>query len=214
MIHIPTSDGRPVGTTHENGAKSLLIKDDPSKFNEHIKQYDLPITWNTDVECLSLNEDLLKRGKRCIGQQIRFNSKPLGIGMCYCCGNILWSRVDNCHTYLVAIKIEERNIPASAYQKVMCHEDKSILLDYQHKSGKLYACTVCKSLKSPSELTSELHVGKVKMDCKNLPVDQWDMQYPKDILALKIMQSGTVPEWLKCLVIMIEAKYARMIQKY
>ena len=76
-------------------------------------------------------------------------------------------------------------MPAIAYQKVMYHKNNSSLLDYRHKSGKLYACTVCKSLKSPSELTSELYVGKVKMDGKNLPVEQWDMQYPKEILALK-----------------------------
>ena len=66
-----------------------------------------------------------------------------------------------------------------------------------------------------------LMVGKVKMDGKNLPVDQWDMQYPKDILALKIMQSSTVPDNVVMAEIPryndtsnVEAKYARMIQKY
>ena len=53
-----------------------------------MKQYDLPITWNTSVECLSINDDLLKKDRKSIGQQIRFDSKPLGIGMCYCCGSV------------------------------------------------------------------------------------------------------------------------------
>ena len=170
------SGGRPLGTTHDNGAKSSLIEDNESELTEHMKQYDLPITWNTSVECLSLNDDLLKRGKKCIGQQIRFDSKPLGIGMCYCCGSVLWSRVDNCHTNLVNLDIEEKNIPARAYLKVMSHNnDRKIILQYRHKSGKLFACTVCKSFKSPSEFNSEMHVGKVKVDGDVLPVHEWDM---------------------------------------
>ena len=58
------SDGQPLGTTHENGTKSLLIEDNECELTEHIKQYDLSITWNTSVECFSLNDDLLKRGKK------------------------------------------------------------------------------------------------------------------------------------------------------
>ena len=149
-----------------------------------MKQYNLPVTWNTDVECLSLNDNLLNRGRKLIGQQIRFDSKPLGIGMCYCCGSILWSRVDNCHTNLVNVNIEEKNIPAVVYQKLMIHSNTTVL-EYRHKSGKLYACTVCKSFKSPSELPCEFHVGKVKIDGQVLPVDKWDMAYPKEILSLK-----------------------------
>ena len=180
------SDGRPLGTTHDNGAKSSLIEDNAPELTEHIKQYDLPIMWNTNGECLSLNDELLNRGRKCIGQQVRFDSKPLGIGMCYCCGSILWSRVDNSHTSLVTVDIEEENIPALAYQKVMCHNNnKESVLQYRHKSGKLYACTVCKSFKSPSEFTSELHVGKIKTDGLILPVHEWDMGYPQEILLLK-----------------------------
>ena len=144
----------------------------------------MPVTWNTDVECLSLNDNLLSRGRKLIGQQIRFDSKPLGVGMCYCCVSILWSRVDNCHTNLVNVNIEEKNIPAVVYQKVMSHSNKTVL-EYRHKSGKLYACTVCKSFKSPSELPCEFYVGKVKIDGQVLPVDKWYMAYPKEILSLK-----------------------------
>ena len=106
-VGFAVSTGRPQGTTFHNGAKSALIEDDTCKLNEHIKQYDLPLIWNTDVKCLSLNDDLINRGRKLIGQQVRFDSKPLGIGMCYCCGSILWSRVDNCHTNLVAVVIED-----------------------------------------------------------------------------------------------------------
>ena len=178
------SSGHPLGVTYDNGAKSSLIEDNPCKLNEHMKQYNLPVTWNTDVECLSLNDNLLSRGRKLIGQQIRFDSKPLGIGMCYCCGSILWSRVDNCHTNLVNVNIEKKNIPALVYQKLMSHSNMTVL-EYRHKSGKLYACTVCKSFRSPSELPCEFHVGKVKIDGQVLPVDKWDMAYPKEILSLK-----------------------------
>jgi len=160
----------------------LFIEDDASKLTEHIMQYDLPNTWNTNKECLSLNDDMLNRCKKFIGQQIIFDSKPLGIGMCYCCGSILWSRVDNSHTNLVTVNIVEKNIRAVAYQKAMRHINESVL-EYRHKSGKLYACTVCKSFKSPSDLTSNFHVGKVKINdqLQVLPVEQWDMEYPKEI---------------------------------
>ena len=100
-----------------------------------------------------------------VGKQIRFDSKPLlGEAMCYCCGSILWSRVDNCHTNLVDICINEEDIPAVAYQKVKCH-NKDNILQYHHKNGRLYACSVCKSFSAPSELNIEFHV----------PIEEWDM---------------------------------------
>ena len=68
---------------------------------DHLSQYpDLTRKWNTDRTSTSISSELLKRGKRHIGQHVCFDSKPLGIGMCYCCGAILWSRVDNSHTTL------------------------------------------------------------------------------------------------------------------
>ena len=80
------STGRPLGTTYNNSSKSSLIEDDPGKLNEHIK-YDVPLTWNTDINCLSLNKDMINRGRKMIGQLVRFDSKPLGIGIStYACG--------------------------------------------------------------------------------------------------------------------------------
>ena len=66
---------------------------------------------------LSLSDELMARAQKRIAQQIRFDCKPLAIGMCYCCGSILWSRVDNSHTNLVDIELTENQIPAVAYQK-------------------------------------------------------------------------------------------------
>ena len=59
------------------------------------------------------------------------------------------------------------------------------MLQYRHKSGKLYACSVCKSFKSPTELNTDFHVGKVKENGKILSVDKWDMAYPNEITELK-----------------------------
>ena len=97
--------------------------------------------------------------------------------MCYCCGSILWSRVDNCHMNLVDIQIDDKSIPVIAYQKVLYQNNGTMLLSC-HKSGKLYACSVCKLFKSPTELKTDFHVGKVTENGKILSVDKWDMAYP------------------------------------
>ena len=111
--------------------------------------------------------------------QIRFDSKPLAIGMCYCCWSILWSRVDNSHTNLVDINLTEEQIPAVAYQKALLIAGKG-LLEYRHKSGKLYACAVCKTFKFPSDY--KLHIGYLD---EKLPIQNWDMTFPEVILNLK-----------------------------
>ena len=104
--------------------------------------------------------------------------------MCYCCSSILWSRVDNYHTNLVDICLNEKDVPVVGYQKVKCH-NKDNNLQYRHKSGRIYACSVCKSFRTPSELNIEFHVGKVKAKDKKLPVEKWDMSSPSKILSLK-----------------------------
>ena len=106
----------------------------------HLSQYpDLTRKWNTDSASISISNELLKRGKRRIGQQVRFDSKPLGIGMCYCCGAILWSKVDNSHTTLVDVAIDEEDVPALAYRRAML-QSKTGDLTYVHSNGKYYAC--------------------------------------------------------------------------
>ena len=102
------SQGRPIGTTTDNGGGSSNVEDDPSKLAKHIEQFELPTSWNTDECSLSVNENILSCARKYVGKQIRFDSKPLGVAMCYCCGSILWSRADNCHTNLVDICIMKR----------------------------------------------------------------------------------------------------------
>ena len=143
-----------------------------------MKQYDLPTAWNTNS--LSLNDELLVRAKKRIGQQVRFDAKPLGIGMCYCCGSVLWSRVDNSHTRLVNIDVDNKSVPAIAYQNAMKITNRGFL-DFRHKSGKLYVCSVCSSYKNPTELSLKFHVGKTP----TLTVTEWDMVYPAEITSLK-----------------------------
>ena len=128
-----TSSGRPdssgystaslVVRDYDNSSEEadLFIEDNLNLLIEYMKQYELPTTWNT--ESLSLNDDLLVRAKKRIGQQVRFDAKSLGIGMCYCCGSVLWSRVDNSHTHLVNLDVNDETIPAVAYRCAMVITD-------------------------------------------------------------------------------------------
>ena len=92
--------------------------------------------------------------------------------MCYCCGSILWSRVDNSHTHLVRLDLDDENIPAVAYQCAMAINSKGCL-EYHHKSGKLYACSVCTTFKNPKEYsnnsnyTTKYVLNKIKNVVRN-----------------------------------------------
>ena len=46
-------------------------------------------------DVISINEEKMVSADIHIAQQIRFDTKLLAIGMCYCCGSTLWPRVDN-----------------------------------------------------------------------------------------------------------------------
>ena len=179
------SDGRPVGTSREEGGGTSCIEDNSVKLHEHLSQYpDLTTKWNTDGASLSVSNELLRRGKKRIGQQVRFDSKPLGVAMCYCCGSILWSKVDgSCHTNLVDIDISEENIPAFAYKRAMLQNNTGDL-SYVHTNGKLYSCCNCKAFESPEDLPIVFHVGKVTDDNSSLPVTEWEMVYPSCLTAL------------------------------
>ena len=205
-IEMNVPSGRPVGTTQDAGFSAstgrpdsshnsnscllrsdydmsteqddVFIEDNLTLLIQYMKQYELPTSWNTDS--LSLSDDLLVRAKKRIGQQVRFDAKPLGIGMCYCCGSILWSRVDNSHTHLVNLDIEDKAIPAVAYQRTMLISGRGSL-DYRHKSGKLYVCSACSSYKNPAEYSLTFHVGKTP----SLTITEWDMVYPSEVAILK-----------------------------
>jgi len=70
----------------------------------------------TVENCFSVTDKLLDKR---IAQQKRFDAKPLATGMCYYCGSIAWSRVNNSRTNLVDINLTVEQIPAIVYQKAM-----------------------------------------------------------------------------------------------
>ena len=159
---------------------NVVLEYNPVLLAEYMKQYDLPSAWDTDKTNVSLSDNLLARAKRRIGQQVRFDAKALGIAMCYCCGSILWSRVDNSHTHLVKLDLDDKIIPAVAYQCAMAINGRGYL-EYRHKSGKLYACSVCTTFKHPKEYGLTFHIGKTNKSSTL----EWDMAYPSQVMCLK-----------------------------
>jgi len=97
------SQGRTVGTTEEAGfrvssGRPVIYESNKNETNCH-KEIEL--------HCVSLNDEMLALANKRIAQQRCFDAKPLAIGMCYCCGSILWSRVDNNHTNLIDIDLTD-----------------------------------------------------------------------------------------------------------
>ena len=106
------SDGCSVG---RNGGRGRVKQ---VAFDESI---ELPFEWDLSEGTLNLSEDLLNACARRICQQRTFDGKSLGIGVCYGCGHVLFTTVDNIHTYLI-IKpsgLNEDDAPASAYLKAV-----------------------------------------------------------------------------------------------
>ena len=94
------STGRKPGTTKEVGynisnGRPLIYNVDGDKDGKRIvlsndnEQYGVYNEWNADE--ISLTEDVLARASKGISQQKYFDSKPLIIGMCYCCGCHCWA---------------------------------------------------------------------------------------------------------------------------
>jgi len=174
------STGRALGTTKEAGFHVSCGRPVKYNSNDNIKSVQQIEQYGADENCLSLTPELLGLAYRRIAQQKRFDSKPLAVGMCYCCGSILWSRVDKSHTSLVDIDLTEKKIPAVAYQKALLSAGKG-LLEYCHKSGKMYACAVCKTFECPSGY--KFHIGYFN---ETLPIEKWDLTFPRVILNLTL----------------------------
>ena len=70
---------------------------------------------------MSLYEDLLSACAHRISQQRTFDSKSLGVGVCYGCGHALFTTVDNIHTFLIdkPSGLTDDDAPASAYLKAV-----------------------------------------------------------------------------------------------
>ena len=87
------SDGYSVGTSGGRRSTKQIA------FDESI---ELPNEWDISQETLNLSEDLLSACARRVCQQHTFDSKSPGVGICYGCGhNILFTIVDNVHTFLI-----------------------------------------------------------------------------------------------------------------
>ena len=170
------STGRAIGTTAEAGFSASYGR--PVKYESNCDS-SMPTEYSVNENNLSLTDDMLAFANKRIAQQRRFDAKPLAIGMCYCCGSILWSRVDNSHTNLIDIDLTDEQIPTVSYQKALLCSGKGIL-EYRHKSSRLFAYAVCKTLKHPSDY--KFHIGIVD---EALPTEEWDLIYPEAILNLK-----------------------------
>ena len=74
---------------------------------------------------------------------------------------MLWSRVDNSHTHLVNLDVNDETRPIVAYRCAMVISGRGYL-NYHHKSGKLYVCLVSRFYKNPTEHSLKFHVRKLQ----------------------------------------------------
>ena len=94
-------------TTNQNHSHKLT----------HDKSIEPPVSGDCSPDILNLSNELLAACGRRILQQRRFDRKPLGVGVCYGCGHILWTSVDGAHTFLINKPDgkKDTDAPASAY---------------------------------------------------------------------------------------------------
>ena len=112
------SSGRTQGTTkskgHEVSGGRPRGKKRVVDFDECI---DLPTDWCHEQRFVNVDSVLLNVCGHRIAQQHTYDRKPLGTGVCYGCGHMLWTTVDGAHTFLVnkPSGISDDDAPASAY---------------------------------------------------------------------------------------------------
>ena len=93
------SPGRPTGTTVNKGYKVGRSRGRPSnarRLATFLEDLNLPKEWDTSHA--NLSADLLGACQSRIHQQRTFDRKPLGVGVCYNCGHVLWTNVDGAHS--------------------------------------------------------------------------------------------------------------------
>ena len=123
---------------------------------------DLPTKWDTDANTVNVDETLLNTCNRRLTQQRKFDFKPLGTGICYGCGHMLWSTIDGAHSFLInkPSNMTKESSPAAAYLKAVPNCKTSFV--YKESTGdskkaRWYACNYCKSASVPADQ----HVGDV-----------------------------------------------------
>ena len=174
---VGRSGGRPSGTKASDGysvghggGRGRVKQVD---FDEYT---NLPSEWDLSEETLNLDEALLTACARRVCQQRTFDGKSLGVGVCYGCGHMLFTCVDNVHTYLIDKPSgwTEDDAPASAYLTFMYSERSSTKQSW-------YFCGNCKNTTIPQDQ----HVGDVMDDSDLKPVEDCDMNFPQEISALR-----------------------------
>ena len=122
---------------------------------------NLPEYWDCSTSTVNLDDELLVACGRRILQQRTFDKKPLGIGVCYGCGHVLWSSVDYTHTYLIDVPQDKtiHDAPAAAYLNAV--PNCSLNFVYPERANLLkqrwYSCAYCKSGLVPPDQ----HVGDI-----------------------------------------------------
>ena len=98
---ICTSGGRPTGTTASKGFAVGTSGGRPTGSIRPVNLEDLNLPSEWDSSAVNLSQDLLRTCNHRVSQQKAFDKKPLGVGVCYCCGHILWTSAGGGYTYLV-----------------------------------------------------------------------------------------------------------------
>ena len=120
-----------------------------------------------------------------IAQQRTYDNKPLGTGVCYGCGHMLWTTVDGTHAFLVnkPSGMSDDDAPASAYLRAVPNCTATFVYTERGNSTKerWYSCNYCRANKVPPEQL----VGDIFDDSLNpKAVDEWCMSFPSQLEAL------------------------------
>ena len=181
------SSGRPVGSTAVAGygvGRSGGRPKGHKAYLAFLEDLHLPKDWDTSAA--NLTTDLLCICRSRVKQQRTFDRKPLGVGVCYMCGHVLWKKVDSVHTFLVdkPKNMTKDDAPASAYLRAV--PNCTLSFQYTERGNstkeKWFCCGYCKS----STVPIDQHVGRVfgESEADVRPVEEWDMSIPKPIKAL------------------------------
>ena len=123
----------------------------------------------------------------------KFDSQPLGIGLCYSCGRVLWNPSHAHYSGLITPPsgMTPDDAPATAYLRVSPNSN----LTFVHMKGnseKWLCCPQCKKYALPPDQ----HVGVVfeSGTCISKPVSQWNMKLANAVanLANIIYERGQV----------------------
>ena len=137
---IGVAGGRPLGVVDQQSRRSntaTLCQQTRTRQSEEMctNQEEIEKQWCTDSNMLNVSKGKLKRIKNLVVKQKKFDTLPLGKAICWKCGKILYSTVDNNRTCLIPpprdITIEKA--PGAAYLKALPYEHK---LTFIHTNGK------------------------------------------------------------------------------